>query len=90
MSALPSNIAIFVDRAAKTTLAKNMKEAIAVEKHIIALEQKKTVDKRKSKKVMFKEYPKKKQPKDPFDLAGLQKVLKIMSNEMVDIKKQVA
>ena len=29
---LPSNIAIFVDRAAKPTLAENMKEAIAVEK----------------------------------------------------------
>ena len=37
----------------------------------------------------FKEDPKKKQSKDPFDLEGLQKVLKTMSNEMVDIKKQV-
>ena len=32
ITALPSNIAIFVDRAAKSTLAENMKEAIAVEK----------------------------------------------------------
>ena len=44
ISALPSNIAIFVDRAAKTTLADNMKEEIAVEKHIIALEKKNAVD----------------------------------------------
>jgi len=86
---LPSNIAIFMDRANKTTLADNMKEAIAVEKRIIALEKKNVVEERKSKKVSFKEDPKKKQPKDPFDLEGLQKVLKTMSNEMVDIKKQV-
>lgn len=38
----------------------------------------------------FRDDSKKKQSKDPFDLEGLQKVLKTMSNEMVDIKKQVA
>ena len=48
-----------------------MKEAIAVEKGIIALEKKNAIDQRKSKKVTFKEDPKKKQPKDPFDLEGL-------------------
>jgi len=89
-SALPSNIAIFVDRANKTTLADNMKEEIAVEKRTIALEKKNVVEECKSKKVSFKEDPKKTQPKDPFGLEGLQKVLKTMSNEMVDIKKQVA
>ena len=88
VSALPSNIVIFVDRVAKTTLANNMKEVIAVENCIIALEKKNVVDERKSKKVTFKEYPKKKQPKDPFDLEGLQKALKTMSNEMVDIKNK--
>lgn len=36
-----------------------------------------------------KEDPKKKQSKYLFDLEGLQKVLKIMSNKMVDIKKKV-
>lgn len=35
---LPLNITIFIDKAAKPTLAENMKEAIVVEKHIIALE----------------------------------------------------
>ena len=58
--ALPSNIAIFIDRANKTTLADNMKEAIGVEKRIIALEKKNFIDERKSKKVTFKEDPKKK------------------------------
>lgn len=64
-------------------------EAIAVEKHILALEKKNVVDERKYKKVTFRDDCKKKQSKDPFDLEGLQKVLKTMSNEMVDIKKQV-
>lgn len=42
------------------------------------------------KKVTFKDESKKKAPKDPFDLEGGQKILKTMSNEMVEIKKQVA
>jgi len=88
--ALPSNIAIFVDRAAKPTLAENMKEALVVEKRIIALEKKVALEDRKSKKVSFKDDSKKKTPKDPYDMEGLQKVLKTMSNEMVEIKKQVA
>ena len=71
ISTLPSNIEIFVDRAIKTTLAENMKEAIAIEKHIIALEKKNAIEEGKSKKVTFKEDNKKKQPKDPFDLEGL-------------------
>jgi len=58
--ALPSNIAIFMDRANKTTLANNMKEAIAVEKCIIAVEKKNVVEEHKSKRVSFKEDPKKK------------------------------
>ena len=66
-----------------------MKEAIAVEKRIISLEKKNAIEERKSKKVTFKEDPKKKKSKDPFDLEGLQIFLKTMSNEMVDIKKQV-
>jgi len=46
ITALPSNIAIFVDRANKTTLAENMKEAIIVEKRIIALEKKTAIEER--------------------------------------------
>jgi len=90
ITALPSNATIFVDRATKPTLAKNMKEALAVEKHIIALEKKTALEDRKSKKVSFKDDSKKKMPKYPYDMEGLQKVLKTMSNEMVEIKKQVA
>ena len=68
ISTLPSNIAIFVDRENKKTLADNMKEEIAIEKRIIALEKKNAIEELKSKKVTFKEDPKKKQSKDPFDL----------------------
>ena len=38
----------------------------------------------------FSQDSKKKVSKDPFDLEGLQKVLKTMSNDMIEIKKQVA
>lgn len=66
-----------------------MKEAIAIKEHILALEKKNALEEWKSKKVTFRDESKKKTPKNPFDLEGLQKVLKTMSNEMVDIKKQV-
>lgn len=55
ISSLPSNITIFFDRAAKPTLAENMKEEIVVEKRIIALENKAALQERKSKKVIFKD-----------------------------------
>ena len=64
ITALPSNIEIFVDRAEKPTLAENMKEAIAVEKRITSLEKKNSIEERKSKKVSFK-YDSKKKAKDP-------------------------
>ena len=51
ISALPSNSSIFVDRAAKPTLAENMKDAIVVEKCILAVKRKNVVDERKSKNV---------------------------------------
>ena len=90
ISSLPSNIAIFVDRANKATLVENMKEALSVQRRILALEKRSQIDDRKTKKVTFKDDSKKKTSKDPFDLEGLQKMLKTMSNEMVEIKKQVA
>ena len=90
ISSLPSDIEIFVDRSNKATLVENMKEALSVERIFVALENKTKVEHKKSKKVTFKDESKKKSPKDPFDLEGLQKVLKTISNDMVEIKKQVA
>ena len=55
ISTLPLNSSIFVDRATKPTLAENMKEAIAVEKCILAIENKNALDERKSKKVSFRD-----------------------------------
>ena len=60
-----------------------------MEKRIIALEKKTALEEWKSKKVTFKYDSKKKVAKDPYDMEGLQKVLKTMSNEIVEIKKQV-
>lgn len=68
ISALPSNIANFIDRAAKPTLVENMKEAIAMEKRILALENKNAIEERKSKKVTFRDDLKKKVVKDPYDM----------------------
>jgi len=67
-----------------------MKEVITVEKRITTLEKKTTLEERNSKKVTFKDDSKKKVAKDPYDMEGLQNILKTMSNEMVEIKKQVA
>lgn len=40
ISSLPSNTTIFINRAAKPTLAENMKEVIAIEKHILTVDKK--------------------------------------------------
>ena len=74
-----------MDRANKATLVENMKEALSVEKRIVALEKKIAQEYRKRKKVTFKDESKKKAPKDPFDIEGQQKVLQTISNEMVEI-----
>jgi len=71
------------------TLVKNIKEALYVENIIIALEKKIAQEDRRMKNVSFKDEPKKKTLKVPFDPEGLQKVLKTMSSKMVEIKKQV-
>ena len=66
-----------------------MKEVISVEKRIITLEKKAALEDRKYKKVSFKDDSKKKIAKDPYDMEGLQNVLKTMSNKMIEIKNQV-
>lgn len=71
ISALPSNTTISIDRSAKPTLVKNMKEEITVEKRILDVDKKNALEERKSKKVTFRDESKKKPPKDPFDLEGL-------------------
>lgn len=89
ISALRLTVVIFVERAAKPTLVESMKEAIAVEKCILSLEKENALQVRKTKKITFKDESKKEAPKYLFDLEGLQKVLRTMFKEMVDIKKKV-
>ena len=62
---------------------------MSVEKGINALEKKKDQEGRKLERVTFKDEAKKKAPKDPFDFEGLQQVPKTLSNEMVEIKRNV-
>lgn len=72
INALSSNIAMFLDRAQKTILADNMKEDLAVKKRVLSLQKKFIVEERKrAKKLTFKEELKKKASKDPFDVEGL-------------------
>lgn len=87
ISSFPSNKAIFVDRAGKATLLDNLKEALVVEKRILALEKRLEIEDIKSNKVTFSQDSKNKVLKDPFDMEGLQKVLKTMSNDMIERKK---
>lgn len=65
-----------------------MKKALAIEKRLLALENKVFEERKATKKVTFKEYPKKKTTNDPYDMEGLQKVLETLSNEMIQLKKQ--
>lgn len=90
INAIPSNISMFVDRAQKITLTNNMKEALEVEKILLTLEKQVVAEDRKhANKLTFKEEPKKKTTKDPYNIKGFQKFLKTLSNEMVELKKQV-
>lgn len=63
---------MFVDRAQKTILLDNTKEALSVEKRVLALEKKSAIEERKqTKQVTFKDESKKNTSKYPFDLEGL-------------------
>lgn len=56
-----------------------MKEALVVEEILLALKKKFLAEERKpTKKVAFKEEPKNKTTKDPYDMEGLQKVPKAL------------
>lgn len=87
ISTLPSKTYIFIDRVSKQTLVENMREPITVEKHILALDKKNSFKEQKSKKLNFRDKSEKKAFKYPFDLECQQKVVKTMSNEMVEIRK---
>lgn len=70
-SSLPFNIVTFVDRTNKASLVENMKEALSIQRRILALEKKSQTNEMKTKKVMFEDDCKNKTPKDPFNLEGI-------------------
>ena len=93
-SALPGKIAMFVRQKAKLTLAENFEEAIKVEKDVFATKANSGVDTdaaSSSRKKM--DSPAKanttsdKKGQDALDLDSLQRVIKKLSNEIIDLKK---
>lgn len=89
ISALSTNIAMFVDRENKMTLADNMKEVISIEKHIFSLEKKIVSDERRVVKKEKKDL-RKKHSKYAFDVEVLKKIINSMTIEIVELKRQVA
>ncbi|MDO5304888.1 MAG: retrotransposon gag domain-containing protein [bacterium] len=93
-AALPSSMAMWVKRAAKTTLNDNFAEAIQVEKDQDSLKDTSSSENKKSdfskKKVESSSKPssdKKEKEHDPYEFDSLKNVIKKLSNEIVDLKK---
>ena len=93
-SALPGKIAIFVRQKAKLTLAENFEEAIKVEKHVTATKTNPVTDtdtassSRKKTDSPAKATPSSdKRGQDALDLDSLQRVIKKLSNEIIDLKR---
>ena len=73
--ALPPSIAMFVKAREKRTLAENFIEAIKVEKDIASISSSQGNEDTEKK------------DKDPTDMASMQRVIKQLTNELIDIKK---
>ena len=94
-SALPGKIAMFVRQKAKLTLAENFEEAIKVEKDVTATKANPRVDTDSASSSSRKktDTPAKattssdKKSQDALDLDSLQRVIKKLSNEIIDLKK---
>jgi hypothetical protein len=89
-STLPVSIAMFVKRESKNTLTEEMQEDLYVEKEISSIASKSpSEDSRSSittKKTIVKDEMK---DKDVFDMENLQKVMKTLANEIVDVKRKL-
>ena len=92
-SALPVSMAMFVRQKAKLTLAEKFEEAIEVEKDMSAIKTNPRVDtdaassSRKKTDSPTKNTNPEKKGQDSLDLDSLQRVIKKMSNEIIDLKK---
>ena len=92
-SALPVSMAMFVRRAAKPTLTETFDEAIKVEKYMFAIKTNPGVDtdsassSRKKTESPSKTSTPEKKGQDALELDNLQRVIKKLSNEIIDLKK---
>ena len=93
--ALPPPVAMFVKGKEKQTLEENFLESIKVEKHLVVIsshqgnEESKasSSDKNIKKSKGIFQYGIKKEAKDPTDMESMQRVIKQLTNEIIDLKK---
>jgi hypothetical protein len=86
-STLPLSIAMFVKCSSKNTLTEEMHEALDVEKEISSIASKSPSEDSRSSITTKKEIIKdERKDKDVFDMENLQKVMKTLENEIVDVK----
>jgi hypothetical protein len=89
-SGLPMSMEMFVKNAEKSTLEEAFQEALKVEKNMMSLKgnpgEESSKDKGKSKEIVSKP-PEEKKNYDSMDMESLQRIVKKLSNEMIDLKK---
>jgi hypothetical protein len=90
-TSLPSSITIFVKREAKNTLDETIEETLDVEMEMTSIVNKVAVEDRRAlpptNRVTLKD---EKKDKEALDFESLQKLVKSLTNDILDIKKNVA
>ena len=94
-TSLPPSIAMFVKARQKRTLAENFIKALQVEKDIASIsssqgneENKPSSSEKTIKKKGILKTDTEKKDKEPTDMASMQRVLKQITNELIDLKKR--
>ena len=85
-STLPQMTTMFVKQTHKVTLQDNFTEATRIEKILASLKGRQTNDKPSSSRVPVKTHADRRD-QDSFDMEGLQRMVKQLSNEIIDLKK---
>jgi predicted Mrr-cat superfamily restriction endonuclease len=92
-SSFPMSIAMFIKNVEKSTLEESFQESLKVEKNMLSLKGNPGVesskDNVKSKEAMYKP-SKDKKNYDSMDMETLQRIVKKISNELIDLKKNGA
>lgn len=87
-SPLPQTMAMFVKQTRKTTLQDNFVEPIRVENDLASLKGNQANDKPSSSRTPVKTHTNRRD-QDSFDIEGLQRIVKQLSNEIIDLKKNL-